>query len=274
MMQSRSLRGATLFGRARLFALALVALIAFSAPDAFAQPTKVKANKSTSFNVVPILITSVTIEGGQLMANGLAGATPFSVPITLTPGETPAGASCPILNLSLGPIHVDLLGLVVDTSRICLDVTAVPRQGALLGNLLCAIAGLLDGGLSLADVLGGLDADERVALDRGLTQLLNQAVFIPLTSSEALQAATCEILSLSLGPLDLNLLGLRVELDNCNNGPVTVDITAEPEGGLLGSLLCGLANLLNGGNPNTLIGLLQQIAALIGALSAVVVPVV
>jgi hypothetical protein len=276
MMQSGSLRGATILGRTRLFALAVVALIAFSAPNAFAQgPTKVKANKSTSFNVVPILITSVTIEGGQLMANGLAGATPFSVPITLTPGETPEGASCPILNLSLGPIHVDLLGLVVDTSRICLDITAVPRQGALLGNLLCAIAGLLDpDGLNLPDVLAGLDADARTALDRGLTQLLNQAVFIPLTSSEALQAATCEVLSLSLGPLDLNLLGLRVELDNCANGPVTVDITAEPEGGLLGSLLCGLANLLNGGNPNTLVALLGQIAALIGALSAVVIPVV
>jgi hypothetical protein len=75
-------------------------------------------------------------------------------------------------------------------------------------------------------------------------------------------------LSLALGPVDLNLLGLRVELDNCNDGPVTVDITADPAGGLLGSLLCGVANLLNGGNPNLLVTLLSDIAALIGALLA------
>ena len=54
-------------------------------------------------------------------------------------------------------------------------------------------------------------------------------------------AATCEILSLSLGPLDLNLPGLRVELDNCANGPVTVDIDAIQGGGPLGDLLCGLS---------------------------------
>ena len=49
---------------------------------------------------------------------------------------------------------------------------------------------------------------------------------------------------------DLNVLGLHVRLDNCNNGPVTVDITAipstQPGGGLLGDLLCGVDNLLTG----------------------------
>jgi len=66
----------------------------------------------------------------------------------------------------------------------------------------------------------------------------------------------------------LTLLGLNVHLDNCANGPVTVDITATPAGGLLGQLLCGLANLLNGPQPNlTLVSnLLRQIAAVIGSL--------
>jgi len=63
-------------------------------------------------------------------------------------------------------------------------------------------------------------------------------------------AAGCPILHLSLQIPDLNLLGLHVQLDNCNNGPVTVDITAvpssQPGGGLLGDVLCGVNNLLTG----------------------------
>lgn len=253
--------------RVRLFVVALAALLAVSVPDALAQQGKGK--KPTHFNVLPITIQSVTVTGGQLMANGLVGTTPFQTPITLTPGETPAGASCPILNLSLGPINLDLLGLNVDTSPICLDITAVPGSGALLGNLLCGIANLLNGGLSQSAVLAGLSAQDLATLDSGLTQLLNQAVFVPLSNSEALQAATCSVLSLALGPVDLNLLGLRVELDDCSGGPVTLDITADPAGGLLGGLLCSLANLLNGsGGLTGILAVLRNISALIGALVA------
>ncbi len=94
-------------------------------------------------------------------------------------------------------------------------------------------------------------------------------MFIPLTSSEALQEATCNVLSLAIGPLDLNLLGLRVELDDCDDGPVTLDITADPAGGLLGDLLCSLADLLNGSAAQTaVLAVLHNIAALIGALLA------
>ena len=262
MEQYGTRRVATILQRVRFITLALAAVVAFTAGDAWAAPAK----KAPSFNVVPILIQSVTVTNGQLMANGLAGSQAFSTPITLTPGAIPSGATCPILNLSLGPINLDLLGLNVDTSPICLDVTAVPGSGALLGNLLCGIANLLNGGLSQSAALAGLTATELTTLNNGLTQLLNQAVFIPLTNSDALVSASCNVLSLAIGPVDLNLLGLRVELDNCSNGPVTVDVTADPTGGLLGNLLCGLANLLNGGNPNTLTALLQNIASLIGAL--------
>jgi hypothetical protein len=52
--------------------------------------------------------------------------------------------TCEILHLDLGPLHLDLLGLQIDLSRIVLDITAVAGAGNLLGNLLCAIAGLLD----------------------------------------------------------------------------------------------------------------------------------
>jgi hypothetical protein len=57
----------------------------------------------------------------------------------------------------------------------------------------------------------------------------------------------CSILHLELGPLNLTLLGLNVVLDDCANGPVTLDITAVHGGGLLGDLLCDLLghNLIN-----------------------------
>jgi len=51
---------------------------------------------------------------------------------------------CPILFLDVGPIFLDLLGLQVDVSQIVIDITAVAGEGNLLGNLLCAVAGLLD----------------------------------------------------------------------------------------------------------------------------------
>ena len=40
---------------------------------------------------------------------------------------------CPILELDIGPIFLNLLGLVIDLSAIHLDITAVSEAGALLG---------------------------------------------------------------------------------------------------------------------------------------------
>ena len=60
--------------------------------------------------------------------------------------DTGATQACDILNLVLGPLHLDLLGLVIDLNQVILNITAVPGAGNLLGNLLCAITGLLDAG--------------------------------------------------------------------------------------------------------------------------------
>jgi hypothetical protein len=70
----------------------------------------------------------------------------------------------------------------------------------------------------------------------------------------------CNVLTLTLGPLDLNLLGLRIQLNQVN-----LRITAIPGGGLLGDLLCGIANLLN---PPQLTG--GNLAAVLNSLLALV----
>lgn len=56
-----------------------------------------------------------------------------------------AVGDCDVLNLVLGPLDLDLLGLQVHLDRVVLNIIAASGAGNLLGNLLCAVAGLLDG---------------------------------------------------------------------------------------------------------------------------------
>lgn len=85
-----------------------------------------------------------------------------SIPVALPPpGSAAAGArtaaTCDILNLLLGPLDLNLLGLVVHLDRVVLDLTAVTGAGNLLGNLLCAVTGLLDGTGLLTDLASSLN---------------------------------------------------------------------------------------------------------------------
>ena len=212
--------------------------------------------------VLPLTITGVSVVNGALVATGQLGSTTFTTPVTLglEPGSAAAAispaATVPILHLMLGPIHLNLLGLAVDTSNICLAIDAQTGSGNLLGNLLAGIANLLNGGTPLGTILGGLSSTNLNTLLGGITGLLNGAlgqVTAPTSlagvttgATSAAAATPVNILHLSLGPVNLNLLGLAVNLDNCAGGPVTVDITAIPgPGNLLGNLLGGLAHLLD-----------------------------
>lgn len=69
----------------------------------------------------------------------------------------PVAPACEILDLELGPLDLNLLGLNVHLDRINLEITAVGGQGNLLGNLLCAVAGLLDPTGSLTRILNQLN---------------------------------------------------------------------------------------------------------------------
>ena len=114
-------------------------------------------------------ITKFVNQNGQLLATGTVTGTltdtvtgvvqqvgqTFAVPIT----NAAAAASCTILDLTLGPLHLNLLGLVVDLNQVHLTITGQRGPGNLLGNLLCGIAGVLDnggGGGGLANLLNQL----------------------------------------------------------------------------------------------------------------------
>jgi len=76
---------------------------------------------------------------------------------TITLAVTGVTGTCEILDLQLGPLDLDLLGLVVHLDQINLNITAEAGPGNLLGNLLCAVAGLLDAGGPLSSLLGLLN---------------------------------------------------------------------------------------------------------------------
>jgi hypothetical protein len=61
---------------------------------------------------------------------------------------TEADGTCDLLHLELGPVDLDLLGLVVHLDQVVLDIDAEAGSGNLLGNLLCAVARLLDSNAS------------------------------------------------------------------------------------------------------------------------------
>jgi hypothetical protein len=156
-----------------------------------------------------------------------------------------ANRICPILSLTLGPLDLNLLGLMVHLDQTHLIITA-DSEGGILGQLLCGLTSGHHGNHARA-----AKRLTRAMHRSGLsTRGLRFAVPLYQTSSGGITTGApnsptviCPILDLTLGPLDLNLLGLMVHLDT-----VHLVITADSEGGILGQLLCGLAG---GGSPGS-----------------------
>jgi hypothetical protein len=95
----------------------------------------------------------VTKENVRLPASvGDASARASQLPLP----PLPPGNSCAILSLDLGPINLNLLGLVVRTNQIQLRIDAVQGPGNLLGNLLCGITGILNPSALTSTPLGQL----------------------------------------------------------------------------------------------------------------------
>jgi hypothetical protein len=163
----------------------------------------------------------------------------FTAPVRKLKRIASANRICPVLDLTLGPLDLTLLGLIVHLDRVHLTITA-NSNGGVLGSLLCSLAGA--GRLTPQTIVLTWT---RAAQQSGLaTKGVNLTVPLYQTtaggtttlSTTKSPLAICDVLDLELGPLDLNLLGLMVHLDK-----VHLVITADSEGGILGSLLCSLA---------------------------------
>jgi hypothetical protein len=108
-----------------------------------------------SFSVVNGTLEATGLLKGTLTdANGtVLGTVSQTVTDSIATGKAAnAPAACGILDLTLGPLNLNLLGLVVQLNQVHLTITAVPGAGNLLGNLLCSLTGLLNGGGLLSEI--------------------------------------------------------------------------------------------------------------------------
>jgi hypothetical protein len=259
-------------------------------------------------------VNDVRFEDGTLVANitvsGTVGGHAFAemvdVPLDINSLEILDGENgeCALLNLSLGPVYLDVLGLQValddcNGGPITLDITAVEGEGNLLGNLLCSVAHLLDdGGLlgdngellgNLGDLLGELDLTEPELLDLqnqltdALTQLLD-AVFADFLANANGENGNGDGNGNGNGPgqgrgrtttlLDLRLgegeeTGLRLDLLGLlvETSPICLEVRAERgAGNLLGNLLAGVAHLADRDPGNAVNALLDRIDRILATL--------
>jgi hypothetical protein len=167
----------------------------------------------------------------------------------VTLGVVAQRGRCHVLTLKLEDLQLDLLGLRVDLSQVNLRIFAVRRgEGSgVLGRLFCALS------RSTIRLRRSSNAAEAQKVVRSLNSRIKNRPMRALRASatlsddsgdaQAAQAApSCRVLNLILGPLDLNLLGLVVELYGPNRrAPVTLSITSFPGQGVLGDLFCNLS---------------------------------
>jgi hypothetical protein len=131
------------------------------------------AQQTIAGNVIDAVVSVTRLslsDDGKLLASGTISGTANGAQFTQSFTDVPAdlaqasvgmmqggAGSCSILSLDLGPLFLDILGLVVDLEPVILDIFAQTGAGNLLGNLLCAITGLFDGVAVLAAIGNLLD---------------------------------------------------------------------------------------------------------------------
>ena len=154
------------------------------------------------------------------------------------------GATCQVLHLELGTLHLELLGLIVDltavdSDKIVLDISA--KSDEALGKLLCQLISAVQGGKTAKTTKATRRLNAAFAR-HNVGALMNVSVPLGQRRLAQVSAGPCKVLDLVLGPLYVDLLGLVIQLNK-----VELQLTAEPVG-TLGVLFCQLAG---GPSPTT-----------------------
>ena len=207
--------------------------------------------KITSFHAT----SSGVVANGTLTGKLRSGTSVSrdSAPVRFRVAAARRGRRCDVITLRLAPLTLELLGVQVKTTHISLDVYA--RKGRVLGDLFCALSRAKVTFPRSARVARALNS----RLDGRSLRVFAACSSLPASAAQA-QPQSCQVLKLVLGPLHLDLLGLVVDLyGKTHNDPVIVTINAQPNKGLLGQLLCGLAG---GGGVSDLAGLQSLLSSL------------
>src|SRR5690348_12953427 len=195
--------------RRMLLLCLLASLVVVPAASAASSPPR-----SGKLNV-NLAITKFRVVNGKSTASGIAtatltdnsgNATRIKQPVTLA---VKSGGSCRILGLVLDQLDLKLLGLNVHLDKVNLQITG-HRSGGVLGSLFCKLASTKV-------------KAKQVAAARALTARAKHKAIRPLAFTVPLKAVaaqspspTCQVLTLVLGPLNLDLLGLVVDLNKVN----------------------------------------------------------
>lgn len=201
----------------------------------------------------PDAVTVTDLAGNALDVGAFAGGESFLVLAEDT--DSLATVVLPALDLNL-------LGLRVQTSEIVVSVAAEAADGKLLGNLLTTASNLIDL-QQAADAL-----NQVLGTTVGLLNASDLGISVGDGSFEARPAATTDVVTLQVAPVDLDLLGALV-----NTAPIEVRITAESGPGLiLGNIVYDLANLFNDlpGQELNIDALNQRLGDLLGLVNAAV----
>src|SRR5690349_16751044 len=135
--------------------------VSCTAPTCLTQSISGTAPNGDAVNLTST-VTRFTNQRGALGAvvstTGTVGTQQVNQTSTVPVTTLASDPSCSILDLTLGPLHLNLLGLVVDLNQVHLTITGQTGPGNLLGNLLCGLANALNGGRAggIASVLNHL----------------------------------------------------------------------------------------------------------------------
>jgi hypothetical protein len=229
-------------------ACALALLVPVAAADARASASSDRGKVTVDVKIKRFAVVDRKIVARGVLTSRVEGAgqnqaarTPVTFAVVAQRGR------CHVLTLTLNDLQLSLLGLNVDLSEVNLRIFAIPRgEGSgILGRLFCALSRSslrLSRGAGVAHAHKVVRALNTRLEDRPMRAFRATAVLAADEGASAAQAPeTCQVLTLVLGPLDLNLLGLVVQLYGENRqSPVTLTITATRGGGILGDLFCGL----------------------------------
>jgi hypothetical protein len=210
--------------------------------------------KITNFRATPTGVVANGVLSGRLRSGRRVSHD--RAPVRFRVAARHRGRRCDVITLRLAPLDLELLGAQVQTSHISLDVYA--RKGRVLGDLFCALAHAKVTFPRVARAMNRRLAGRPLRV-MAASQSLPAGSLSP--SASVARAQTCQVLKLVLGPLHLDLLGLVVDLyGKTKRDPVVVLINAQPDKGLLGQVLCGIAG--GGGGISSLGGLQSLLSSL------------
>lgn len=164
----------------------------------------------------------------RLMASFAATVLLATTGSALAQGRTTA----PVANASITPSAGFTLPIV----------TALPGVGEFSGMLRITRFAAVGNSLFATGLLSGTLVDDIGHLSSTIKSV-SIPVPLPLLGSSApgvKTAGVCSVLNLATGPIDLNVLGLQLHLNE-----VALDLSAD-NGSLLGALICTITGLLGG----------------------------